>query len=89
MDVVVIFYFIYECDVQILIEGDFYCSVVNKMIGQLKILKLKGLEVVIVDYVVVINIGSKDFFQKVSELFILNVIYVNRIVLVVLNRFES
>lgn len=70
-------------------EGDPYCSVVNKMTGQSKISKLKGSEAAIVDYVAAINTGSKDPLQKVSELFISNVIYVNRIVLVASNRFES
>lgn len=57
---------IQERDVQSLVEGDPYCSVLNKMSGMTKISKLKGSEAAIVDYVAAISTGSKDPLQKVA-----------------------
>lgn len=66
MDVLLLSQLTTEYDVQSLIEGDPYCSVLNKMTGTTKISKLKGSEAAIVDYVAAVSTGSKDPLQKVS-----------------------
>lgn len=63
-----------QCFVQVLADGDPYCSVVNTMSGFVKTSKLKGSEAAIVDYVSAISTGPKEPLQKVQWLIFRDVI---------------
>lgn len=51
---------------QVLREGDPYCSNLNTMTGRARVSKLKGSDGAVVDYVSAISTGANDPLQKVQ-----------------------